>query len=69
MRQAVERAFFELTGAHSTFNFSGWGGELTESERAAIEDRLPYPDMIIDECRAAINDSVEHLLQAERAKH
>ena len=37
LRQAVEEAYRKLTGQESTFCFSGWGGELTESERAALE--------------------------------
>lgn len=41
MREAVERAYFELTGEDPVFLFSGWGAELTESERAVVEDRLP----------------------------
>lgn len=41
MRDAVERAFLEVTGQDSQFTFSGWGGELDESERAVVEDREP----------------------------
>jgi hypothetical protein len=41
MRQAVERAFQEITGLEAEFTFSGWGGTLTEPERAVVEDRLP----------------------------
>lgn len=41
MRIAVERAFKEVTGQDARFTFSGWSGELTESERAVVEDRLP----------------------------
>lgn len=41
MREAVERAYKELTGEEAVFNFSGWGEELTEGERAVVEDRLP----------------------------
>lgn len=43
MRQAVERAYREIVGRHPEFNFSGWGGELDECERAVVEDRLPEP--------------------------
>ena len=32
MRQAVERAFFALTGKHAEFNFSGWAAQLDEYE-------------------------------------
>lgn len=43
MRQAVQRAYRELTGEWPEFTFSGWGGELTEAERAVVEDRVPGP--------------------------
>lgn len=43
MREAIARAYEELTGQPPTFVFSGWGGELTEAERAVVEDRLPGP--------------------------
>ncbi len=33
MREAVEKAYLELTGRDCKFNFSGWGTELTETER------------------------------------
>lgn len=32
MREAVERAYKEVTGRDCKFNFSGWGAELTQSE-------------------------------------
>jgi hypothetical protein len=41
MRKAVERAYKEVTGKAPVFLFSGWAGELTEPERAVVEDRLP----------------------------
>ena len=41
MRDAVNMMFKILTGVEAEFTFSGWGGELTEGERAVIEDRLP----------------------------
>lgn len=40
MREAVEKAYKELTGQDSNFLFSGWGAELTESEREVV-DRVP----------------------------
>lgn len=43
MRRAVERAFEEVTGSERAFTFSGWGGSLTEGERAVIENRQPVP--------------------------
>lgn len=41
MREAVGRAYREITGEDPRFIFSGWGAELTEGERAVVEDRLP----------------------------
>lgn len=41
MREAVARAYREITGEDPSFLFSGWGAELTESERAVVEDRPP----------------------------
>lgn len=41
MREAIERAYKEVTGEEAVFCFSGWGAELTEPERAVVEDRLP----------------------------
>lgn len=42
MRIAVEKAYLELTGEEPKFLFSGWGGELTEGERAVINDEEPH---------------------------
>lgn len=42
MRAAVERAFYDLTGRHSEFTLSGWGGTLTAAERE-LEDRVNPP--------------------------
>lgn len=39
MRVAIRNAYLLLTGREPNFIFSGWGGELTESERAVVEDR------------------------------
>lgn len=41
MREAVAKAYFDLTGDHSNFIFSGWGAELDEGERAVVENREP----------------------------
>lgn len=41
MREAVARAYREITGRDPGFMFTGWGGELTEPERAVVENRLP----------------------------
>jgi hypothetical protein len=37
MRKAVARAYLEITGQEPDFIFSGWGGELTENERAVVD--------------------------------
>ena len=36
MRQAIRKAYKELTGEEATFVFSGWGGELTDIERDSV---------------------------------
>jgi hypothetical protein len=41
MRDAVAAAFLALTGKRPDFIFSGWGSQLTENERAVVENRLP----------------------------
>ena len=41
MRKAIERAYEEITGEKPVFIFSGWGAELTEPERAVVENRPP----------------------------
>lgn len=41
MRQAIREAYLRITGEQPKFIFSGWGGELTEGERAVVEDREP----------------------------
>jgi hypothetical protein len=42
MREAVARAYREITGEEPRFLFSGWGAELSGSERAVVENRLPH---------------------------
>ena len=41
MRRAVDDAFKAITGEHSEFIFSGWGGSLDECELAVVENRIP----------------------------
>lgn len=41
MREAVAEAYERITGEKPKFIFSGWGAELTEPQRAVVEDRLP----------------------------
>lgn len=38
MRDAIEEAYFNLTGELSKFIFSGWAGELTVSERSVVDN-------------------------------
>lgn len=37
MRQAIQRAYYEITGEYPEFLFSGWGAELTEIERQVVD--------------------------------
>lgn len=41
MRDAIAKAYREVTGQECNFIFSGWGHELPEKYRAVVEDRLP----------------------------
>ena len=41
MRKAAAEAYRAITGHDPDFIFSGWGGELTEPERAVVENRPP----------------------------
>ena len=43
MREAVTKAYAELTGIDNEFCFSGWGAELDEFERAVVDDTEPEP--------------------------
>lgn len=36
MRQAVREAYRQITGRDPVFLFSGWGAELTQSERDVV---------------------------------
>lgn len=38
MRQAVEKAFLEITGVKAKFTFSGWAGGLNKFEREIVEE-------------------------------
>ena len=44
MRAAVKEAFYQLTGLHAEFTFSGWGARLTPTEREVIESRRSTND-------------------------
>ena len=41
MRKAVQEQYKAITGHEPDFCFSGWAGELTEGERAVVENRPP----------------------------
>jgi hypothetical protein len=43
MRKAIAAAYLKITGQPDDFIFSGWDGELTELQRAIVEDRSPTP--------------------------
>lgn len=45
MRRAVEKAYFDLTGFHNEFDFSGWGGELDPGEREVVSHVNGEPKM------------------------
>ena len=40
MREAVARAYKELTGKEPNFIFSGWGSKLTETELEVIANQI-----------------------------
>jgi hypothetical protein len=63
MRAAVKRAYFDLTGEYAEFTFSGWSAELTEPERAVVENRLPDPSHYQAE---RVRDAAPDLLEAAR---
>ena len=61
MREAIAAAYLDLTGKNPEFIFSGWGAELTEIERAVVDDRLPDDEVMIAESRKQIDDAVERI--------
>jgi hypothetical protein len=47
MRNAIEKAYYDLTGKYPDFNFSGWGANLTKEERKCVfssEDSRYYDE-------------------------
>lgn len=44
MRRAIAKAYKEITGDEPNFIFSGWGGELTKTERELVEETHPLPE-------------------------
>jgi len=65
MREVVERAFREIIGNNSAYCFSGWGGELTESERAVVENRKPDPQAIFDHHSNLAEQALTHILSSK----
>jgi hypothetical protein len=47
MRQAIAKAFIEITGQEPEFLFSGWGGQLDKFEMAVVknDDNLIFDDV------------------------
>jgi hypothetical protein len=43
MRQAVERAFFELTGQRAEYTYSGWGRKFTEKALTVFSNKERTP--------------------------
>ena len=39
LREAVKRAFREVTGRDCDFAFTGWGGELSDGELEVVRER------------------------------
>lgn len=42
MREAITKAYIEVTGHEPNFIFSGWGAELTDIEREVAKGTTPY---------------------------
>ena len=38
MRQAIKRAYMEITGKDCEFLFSGWGGKLSDVEEDCVRE-------------------------------
>lgn len=54
MREAVSKAFREVTGQDRGFLFSGWGGELNPIELAIAENK-PIPEHACESLESQIN--------------
>ncbi len=67
MRTAVRAAYLAITGEEPAFLFSGWGAELTEPERAVVENRMPNitPPDPCDGCKR-VNAAYEKLHDENR---
>ena len=72
MRNAVEEAYQKITGKPSMFCFSGWAGELTEPERAVVEDRDPDPALMPIDYRSravALTRAMRQFIDHHDARH
>lgn len=58
MRNAVRNAYREVTDCEPKFIFSGWNGQLTEPERAVVENLLPVREAT-PPADAALADEIE----------
>lgn len=67
MREAVQRAYREVTGLNNAFCFSGWGAELDEPERAVVEKREPseeyYRNWLMREAAPALYEALKGMLE------
>lgn len=64
MRDAICDAFREVAGVEAQFIFSGWGQELTESERAVVENRAPSAEHY---AQWRLTEAAPELLEAAHA--
>lgn len=69
MRVALTDAYRKITGQEPKFLFAGWTGELTEGERAVVEERLPSPEAInsydlLREAEGALTEAIPLLVGA-----
>lgn len=51
MREAIAKAYQAITGREPEFIFSGWAAQLTESERAVVENREPRTEFWCKHCK------------------
>lgn len=68
LRLSVEKLYETLTGKDPDFCFSGWGHELSESELATVENRLPCPANELHEVIKALEYPKEDCLPHNRTR-
>lgn len=59
MGKVIEKVFKKLTGHESKFCFSGWGGSLSETELAVVENRWPKHSRSLNEILERLSLLVE----------